>query len=83
MTWLYLFPSTHDALVAEKRWEKANYPGKLRPIPRVLSSSCGLCLEAELPLGADPIQIATELGFEWELIVQVQGKEYIEKYRQD
>ncbi|NLY31938.1 MAG: DUF3343 domain-containing protein, partial [Firmicutes bacterium] len=35
---LILFPSTHDALRAEKYWPRTGFPGKLRPIPRVLSS---------------------------------------------
>ncbi|HCX79288.1 MAG TPA: hypothetical protein DG577_07735, partial [Firmicutes bacterium] len=38
---LILFPSTHDALRAEKYWPQSGFPGKLRPIPRSLSSSCG------------------------------------------
>jgi len=73
---LILFPSTHDALRAEKYWPRTGFPGKLRPIPRVLSSSCGLCLATELPLDKDPLQLLAECGLEWEQIVEVQGREY-------
>ncbi|MGI6363284.1 MAG: DUF3343 domain-containing protein [Bacillota bacterium] len=73
---LVLFPSTHDALRAEKYWPQSGFTGKLRPIPRVLSSSCGLCLVTELPPDSDPIQLLEGYHLEWEQIVEVQGKEY-------
>lgn len=74
---LILFPSTHDALRAEKYWAQSGFSGKLRPIPRSLSSSCGLCLATELPSDRDPLQILEECNLEWEQIVEVQGKELI------
>lgn len=73
---LILFPSTHDALRAEKYWPKSGFSGKLRPIPRSLSSSCGLCLATEVPLDIDPIRLLEKYNLEWEQIVEVQGKEY-------
>ncbi len=72
---LILFPSTHDALRAEKYWPKSGFSGKLRPIPRSLSSSCGLCLATELPPDRDPAEILAECSLEWEQIVEVQGRE--------
>ena len=72
---LILFPSTHDALRAEKYWPQSGFAGKLRPIPRSLSSSCGLCLATELPPDRDPQQILGECNLEWEQIVEVKGKE--------
>jgi len=74
---LFLFASTHDALVAEKNWPQSGYKGKLRPIPRVLSSSCGLCLETELPAEKEPRPLLKEHGVRWEQIVEVVGKDYI------
>lgn len=71
---LILFPSTHDALVAEKAWPRTGFNGKLRPIPRALSSSCGLCLESDIPEGKDPLTILETLCLQWEQIVEVQGK---------
>ncbi len=38
------FYSTHLALYAEKLAKEAGLKGKLMPVPRQLSSSCGLCL---------------------------------------
>jgi hypothetical protein len=72
---LILFPSTHDALRAEKYWPQSGFSGKLRPIPRSLSSSCGLCFATEVPLDIDPIQLLEKYNLEWEQIVEVQGKE--------
>jgi hypothetical protein len=60
--------------VAERNWLKSGISGKLRPIPRVLSSSCGLCLETELPDGTDPLLTLAEWKIEWEQVVEVQGK---------
>lgn len=77
MKFLILFPSTYDALVAEKTWPQSGYSGKLRPIPRVLSSSCGLCLETELPDEVSPLEILGQLGLEWEQVVEACGKKYI------
>lgn len=71
---LILFPSTHDALLAERAWPKTGFSGKLRPIPRALSSSCGLCLESEIPEGNDPLTILDTLCLQWEQVVEVQGK---------
>lgn len=74
---LILFPSTYDALVAEKTWPRSGYSGKLRPIPRVLSSSCGLCLETDLPEEVSPLEILGQLGLEWEQVVKACEKKYV------
>jgi len=74
---LILFPSTHDALVAEKNWPQSGLPGKLRPIPRSLSSSCGLCLETDLPEDLDPVEILTACKIEWEQVIGVLDKELV------
>jgi hypothetical protein len=39
-----LFASTHLALRAEKLTKGKNFPVKLIPVPRRLSSDCGVCL---------------------------------------
>lgn len=71
---LILFPSTHDALMAEKAWPGTGLTGKLRPIPRALSSSCGLCLESVIPEDRDPLTILNTLCLQWEQVVEVKGK---------
>jgi len=39
-----LFPSVHFALRAEKLVKEKGIPHKLIPVPRHLSSDCGVCL---------------------------------------
>ena len=39
-----LFPSIHFALRAEKLVKEKGFPVKLIPVPRHLSSDCGVCL---------------------------------------
>jgi hypothetical protein len=39
-----LFPSIHFALRAEKLMKEKGVPYKLIPVPRHLSSDCGVCL---------------------------------------
>ena len=45
-----IFQSVHHALLAEKLLKEAGIPCKLIPIPRNLSSDCGVCLRFEPPL---------------------------------
>jgi len=45
-----LFPSVHHALRAERLLKEAGLPCKLIPIPRNLSSDCGVCLRFDSPL---------------------------------
>ena len=45
-----LFRSVHHALRAEKLLKEAGIPCKLIPIPRNLSSDCGVCLRFDPPL---------------------------------
>jgi hypothetical protein len=44
-----LFPSVHHVLRAEKLLKEAGLPCKLIPIPRNLSSDCGVCLRFDAP----------------------------------
>jgi hypothetical protein len=39
-----LFDSTSEALLAEKFFKKADIPHKVIPVPRHLSSDCGVCI---------------------------------------
>lgn len=75
--YLILFPTTHDALKAEKHWPQSGHRGKLRPIPRTLSSSCGLCLETDLPPGVEPSSILSQFNLQWEQVVEVRGREMV------
>jgi len=44
---LFTFPSTHQALKAEKVLQAAGLEGKLLPMPREISSLCGLALQVD------------------------------------
>ena len=39
-----LFPSTSGALMAEKLFKREGIPHKIIPVPRHISSDCGVCL---------------------------------------
>jgi hypothetical protein len=39
-----LFPSTHFAIQAEKKAKEKGFSIKLIPVPRHLSSDCGVCM---------------------------------------
>lgn len=41
---IILFPSVHFALRAEKKAKERGFKIKLIPVPRHLSSDCGVCL---------------------------------------
>ncbi len=54
----FTFPSTYWALTGERLLREQGFVAvKLRPVPRTLSSSCGICLELPLPL-AEKVQEA-------------------------
>lgn len=42
------FHTTADAMAMEKTCKEANAPGRLIPVPRVISSGCGLAWCADL-----------------------------------
>ncbi|MCG0278199.1 MAG: DUF3343 domain-containing protein [Thermanaeromonas sp.] len=44
---LFTFPSTHQALKAEKVLQAAGLEGRLLPMPREISSLCGLALQVD------------------------------------
>ena len=42
--YVILFESVNHAMWAEKLLKKKNIPGKLIPVPRHISSNCGVCI---------------------------------------
>ena len=54
------FHTTADAMAMEKACKEANAPGRLIPVPRLISSGCGLSWCADLS--------------ERELLLEVMGK---------
>ena len=47
MTIFVLFNSIHDVLKAEKVLKEQSVEGEIVPVPRALSSDCGVCLKSE------------------------------------
>ncbi|MGI6345454.1 MAG: DUF3343 domain-containing protein [Bacillota bacterium] len=60
---LVTFRSTHAALEAESALMIAGLKPEILPVPRELSTSCGLCIGLEMP---DHQRIAALLG-EWQI----------------
>ncbi len=42
---LFLFQSTHDVIMAEKAIRNRKIPCRVIPVPRSISSQCGMALE--------------------------------------
>ncbi len=42
---LFLFQSTHDVILAEKAVRTRSIPCRVIPVPRSISSQCGMALE--------------------------------------
>ena len=47
VTYFFLFHSIHDVLRAEKDLKGRGVAFELVPVPRVLSSDCGVCIASE------------------------------------
>ncbi len=47
MVYLITFPSTHQALNFEKNFKSSGLSFTLRPVPREISSSCGIAAQIE------------------------------------
>jgi hypothetical protein len=71
---LFTFPSTFQALRAEKAIQAAGLKGRLIPMPRELSSLCGLALELEPDLAGEGIAILKDNGIKLEKQVQMVRK---------
>jgi hypothetical protein len=57
-----LFPSIHFALRAEKLIKQKGIPHKLIPVPRHLSSDCGVCLRIPWEKKEEVLSILSEAG---------------------
>ncbi|MGI9862128.1 DUF3343 domain-containing protein [Moorella naiadis] len=67
---LLTFPSTFYALRAEKMVQAAGLKGKLIPVPRELSSLCGLALELDPAVTAQALYLLQATGIKPERKVQ-------------
>ncbi|NLW06662.1 MAG: DUF3343 domain-containing protein [Clostridia bacterium] len=71
---LFTFPSTFQALRAEKAIQAAGLKGRLIPMPRELSSLCGLALELDSDLAGEGLAILKNNGIKLEKQVQMLKK---------
>ena len=47
MTYFVLFNTIHDVLKAEKALKECAVEGEVVPLPRALSSDCGVCIKSD------------------------------------
>lgn len=60
------FHTTADAMAMEKACKNANAPGRLIPVPRVISSGCGLAWCAGLEEKEVLLEVMREVGLKQE-----------------
>lgn len=58
--WLITFRSTSGAIAVEKFCREKGFPGRLIPVPREISASCGLAWAAS-PEEKDRLTLVTEM----------------------
>lgn len=69
------FPSTYMALSAEKVVESAGLEGKLIPVPRKISTSCGMALRLAEHQLDQVLALLDEAGVEIEGVYELADKE--------
>ncbi|MDD2498362.1 MAG: DUF3343 domain-containing protein [Desulfitobacteriaceae bacterium] len=69
------FYSSHFAIKLESVCQDNGIPGKLIPVPRSISSSCGIALQAEVRDQEIIEQVAKEKGIEIERVVEYKIEE--------
>ncbi|HHT62258.1 MAG: DUF3343 domain-containing protein [Bacillota bacterium] len=67
---IFTFYSIHFALKLESACKKENIPGKLIPVPRSISSSCGTAFRAEVEDRPRIELLAEKEGIEIETVVE-------------
>ncbi|MEE1086272.1 MAG: DUF3343 domain-containing protein [Schaedlerella sp.] len=58
------FHTTADAMAMEKTCKEKNSPGRLIPVPRAISSGCGLAWCAELENREQLLEVMRKVGIE-------------------
>jgi hypothetical protein len=70
-----LFPSVHFALQAEKELQGKGFPFRLVPVPRHVSSDCGVCLRISWPDKGEILEILKKAGVKIEGVHPLPEKE--------
>ncbi|WXR60608.1 DUF3343 domain-containing protein [Peptostreptococcaceae bacterium AGR-M142] len=80
MKYIMLFYTHFGAMKLKKTFKNLNIDAKTKPTPRILSSSCGVCLEFYDELFDIEMFLDEE---EIQSIYFYDGNEYIKKYESD
>jgi len=73
------FSSTYWALRAERLLKDQGMPVTLRPVPRTMSSSCGICLEVEASRIQELVETSRGLGLQIDGIYTKDGHPLLEQ----
>ena len=73
-TYFFLFHTIHEVLKAEKTLKGRGCAFELVPVPRTLSSDCGVCIRSDKPSG-DNISLLSSLNVD--RCFSFDGREYI------
>ncbi len=66
--------STGHAIRAEKVLQAAGLPCKLIPVPRYLSSDCGICVQIEEGYAAQALAVLKDAGVAFEGVYKEESK---------
>ena len=61
--WVALFPSVSHVMKAEKILNTENLPIKIIPVPKVISSDCGVCIRFNYDI-SEKIKLVLNQNFE-------------------
>jgi hypothetical protein len=70
-----LFPSVHFALQAEKALQGKGFSFRLVPVPRHVSSDCGVCLRISWPDTEEILELLKKAGVKIEGVHSLPEKE--------
>lgn len=71
---IVIFKSTRDMIQVERALKKCKYNFKVIPVPRSLSSECGMAIE----IGADLIEAVEKVADEKRVVVTIFDKDSLE-----
>lgn len=74
---LYIFNSVHKVMKAEKALKKAGFDVRIMPVPRMLSSDCGLSLAFRVEEAQALQECLQEAGCAPEEVYRLVGEEYL------
>jgi hypothetical protein len=74
---IVLFPSVHEVFKAEKALKERGIRCDLVPVPKKISTSCGMAVELDEDGAREIPELARRYGFEWHGIYRMQGPEFV------